>query len=133
MKRKTNRDYQRVVTMNNKLKISSVDLERHPRLGAHFSRINGRGKSEKMIIDGKLQAHFSDILEAYATEITNLSDTEAVVYLSERGLTHEDFQLSLDVVRNPEGWDRSTPDVDALYTALAEYGDENASDIRESA
>jgi len=104
------------------MELDVVDLDTVPSVKRHFTRIAGRARSTKIILDQELRERADRILHSMDEQLEGLTPSERKVHLAMAGFVEEDFQMCKDVVANPWKWERSIPKVDMLYEALSAYG-----------
>lgn len=105
------------------MRTGSVDPESVPRVMAHFDRIVGVSRSSNLIMDHRLHEAFSHWYHAMEGALSGASPDVVTREVMSRGfLGRKDFELTKSVLDNPEVWQRSRPDVSALFRALVRYG-----------
>ena len=103
------------------LRVGKIDLDTVPRVKVHLARIRGASNSEKVLLDPGLRDRAAELITQYEAWASDGSE-QSLNDLRSCGFTTLDVESMRHVVDHPELWNRSRVDLDAMYSALARYG-----------
>lgn len=116
------------------MRAGSIDLDSVPRVKAHFARLVGTSKSDAPIMDHRLHESFMSWRQSMEDVLSSVHpDVREAEVMSRGFLSLKDYELVKSVLDEPGKWQRSRPDLSALFRALAGYGTRRGISIEEEA